>query len=316
MATIDIRLAQLDDTETISALFRSRINVWQRLNAQGRAEDVPYAALTIYERYLHGGAWMSIETAALHLGHLLHGAGLPLLVCVDGEIRAYAEAYHSSEPAPYGSHLHLGELVIDAEQNGAGLVGALVKRLRTEAKSRECQRVTVSAVGSDTEAAAFYAHYGFAPLGQVARYMLSARTGQGLYRTVEHPAADAAQITGWAMPAGRYASARQHWEQLWSPTFDILPELRRQRTDRLHFSASGHEAFIHIRQQMYNARAADVSCWSPRTLSSQLLVALRDWAHREGYRTLMLTVAPEIVKTLTPEAEADGYTHAVYALEV
>lgn len=49
----------------ISALFRARIGVWQRLDETGRVEDMPYEALTLVERWLHGGAWMSIETGAI-----------------------------------------------------------------------------------------------------------------------------------------------------------------------------------------------------------------------------------------------------------
>ena len=38
MATVDVRQAQLDDARAISELFRTRVNVWQRLTADGRAE--------------------------------------------------------------------------------------------------------------------------------------------------------------------------------------------------------------------------------------------------------------------------------------
>src|SRR5512139_2051816 len=107
MTTIHIREASLDDTQAISGLFRSRISAWQRLSAQGQVEDVPYDALTIYERWLHGGPWMSVETAALHLSHLLRGAGMPFVVESGGVVVAYAEAYHGVEPAPFGDHLHL-----------------------------------------------------------------------------------------------------------------------------------------------------------------------------------------------------------------
>src|SRR5215213_9179974 len=79
MAELQVRQAALDDTCAISSLFRARIGVWQRLDANGRVEDKPYEALTIYERWLHGGAWMSIETAAIQLNELLSGAGISLV---------------------------------------------------------------------------------------------------------------------------------------------------------------------------------------------------------------------------------------------
>ncbi|MDQ7035939.1 MAG: hypothetical protein Q9P01_14230 [Anaerolineae bacterium] len=74
---MQIRRAILDDTQTISKLFRSRIDRWQRMDSQQRVEDLAYDDLSIYERWLHGGAWMSIETGAIWLSHLLSGAGNP-----------------------------------------------------------------------------------------------------------------------------------------------------------------------------------------------------------------------------------------------
>ena len=69
-----IRPALLDDTQAISQLFRARIDKWQRLTEQGQVEDLSYDELSIYERWLHGGAWMSIETGAIWLSHLLSGS--------------------------------------------------------------------------------------------------------------------------------------------------------------------------------------------------------------------------------------------------
>ena len=60
-----VRQATLDDTQQIVALFSGRVPVWQRLGERGQVEDLPYDALTIYERWLHGGAWMSLETGAI-----------------------------------------------------------------------------------------------------------------------------------------------------------------------------------------------------------------------------------------------------------
>jgi hypothetical protein len=91
---VEVRLANLDDTRAISALFRARISVWQRLDARGRVETVDYDSLTLYQRWLHGGAWMSLETGAVFLNHLLLGAGIPLVAVNDGAVAAYAEVYH------------------------------------------------------------------------------------------------------------------------------------------------------------------------------------------------------------------------------
>jgi GNAT superfamily N-acetyltransferase len=303
MSNINIRPARLDDTNAISTLFRERIGAWQRLDASGRVQDVTYDALTIHERWLHGGAWMSVETAALHLGHLLLGAGIPIVAEVDNKVAGYLEAYHSVEPAPYGNNLSPAHLVVSEWYQSDGLEDMLLEALVAKAKSLRCERLTAMVIGADT---AFYMRHNFRTLTRVVRYSLSARTGQIFYKANDHTDSNAAQISGWQMAAGRVASSRQQWETLWTPTWEIIPEMR--RTYRMKFNAAGQDAYLAFQPQMYNPRALDVYAWSQKPLSTQLLTAMRDWAHKEGYRTLVMAVSEDAAKTLGQEAEADGYS--------
>jgi GNAT superfamily N-acetyltransferase len=316
MPDIHVRQATLDDTQSITAVARSRIGVWQRLSGQGQVEDIPYESLTVYERWLHGGPWMSVESGAIQLNHLLLGAGLPLVAERDGRILAYVEAYQGVEPPPFGDHLHLGHLVVHGDAVHTGLEHALLFHLLELAQAFKCERLTANCVANDAEISALYTHLGMQPVAHVERVSLPARTGQVFYRAVEHPSADAAQISDWYMPVGRLGSARQQWETLWPRLWNALPEIRERRTHRVHFSAAGQEAFICCQQQLYDPRSAHLYCWSPKPLSGQLLTAIRDWSHREGYRALVMAVTPDTLKTLGAEAEADGYYQDVYAVDV
>jgi GNAT superfamily N-acetyltransferase len=311
-----LRQATLDDTQAISTLFRSHISVWQRLTGQGHVEDVPYETLTIYERWLHGGPWMSPETGAIQLNHLLLGAGLPVVAEQDGRVVAYAEAYHGVEPAPFGEHLHLGQMIVHQQQATAGFDRALLEYLLEQTKVYKCQRLTANCVANDADTSALYTQYGMQPVVRVMRLSLAAKTGQGFYRAVDNLNSDAQQIMGWHMPVGRLGSARQQWETLWPRLWNAIPPIRERRAHRLQFSAAGQEAYLSCQQQLYDARSADIYCWSPKPLTGQLLTAIRDWAHREGYRTLVMAVTPETIKTLGPEADADGYYQDVYAVDI
>jgi len=316
MPGIHVRQARLDDTQAISALFRSRITIWQRLTEQGTVEDVPYDTLTIYERWLHGGPWMSVETGAVQLNHLLLGAGIPLVAELDGQVVAYAEVYHGVEPPPFGSHLHLAQMVVHPDCRSAGLDRELMTHLLEQAPILKCARVTANAVANDADTVSLYEQHGLQPIVRILRSNLPARTGQVFYRAVEHPNSDPAQMNDWFMPVGRLGSARQMWETLWPPLWNAIPEVRERRTHRLHLSAAGQEAFLCCQQQLYAPRSADIYCWSPKPLSGQLLTAIRDWSHREGYRTLVMAVTEDTLKTLGPEAETDGYYQDVFAVEV
>jgi hypothetical protein len=313
MTPLEVREAKLDDTQAISSLFRARISVWQRLNAGGQVEDVPYDALTIYERWLHGGSWMSVETAAIHLSHLLRGAGAPLVAVSEGKVLGYGEGYYNAEPEPFGAHLCLGQLVTTGTSS---LQDTLFSAFIEAARSHHCRQVTAHCVASDTNTQTFYTRHNMTLIAHIERYSLSAKPGQGFYKVVEHTNDDAEQINRWFMSVGRLGSAREQWENLWPRTFDALPEICERRTRRLHFSAAGQEALVCCQPQLYAPRNAEIYLWSPKPLTSQLLTALRDWTYREGYRTLIMAVTDEIAKVLGPEAEPDGYAVEVYGLQV
>jgi hypothetical protein len=286
-------------------LFRSRIQVWQRLDKHNRVQTVPHDQLTIYERWLHGGAWMSIETGAIHLSHLLSGAGLALVAERDGTPAAYLEAYQGNEPPPFGNHIHLSTLAI-TEGASVETQAALIARALEQAKALKAQQVTVSRLGeSDAE---LFNHFHLAPLARVRRFTLPARQGQIFYQSSEHVSSEASQINGWMMPIGRLTNARQQWEDLWWRTWDAIPEIRARKTHRLKINCAGQEALLCVQQQLYDPRSADIYCWSPKPLTNQLLSAIRDWTHRQGYRGLSMVVGDHTVKTLGAEAEPDGFT--------
>jgi GNAT superfamily N-acetyltransferase len=310
MADIQVRQATLDDTQAISRLFQARIPVWQRMSSSGQVESVSHMALTIYERWLHGGAWMSIETAAIQLSRLLSGAGIALVAVVKDDPLAFVQAYSSSEPPPFGNNVQLAELVVHPDHIGERLETALIDHL-LEQTAQHGQRLTTSRIANTTGSADFQQHYRLNVLAQIRRVGLTARAGQIFYRATDHVDDDAAQIEGWSMPVGRTGNAREQWEALWTRTWDAIPEIRERRTHRLQVAAAGQEAFVCLQQQLYDSRSADVYCWSPKPLSNQLLSAIRDWTHREGYRALGLAVTEETMKSLGTEAEPDIYRQDV-----
>jgi len=118
------------------------------------------------------------------------------------------------------------------------------------------------------------------------------------------------------MPIGRAESARLHWETLFPRLWDAVEGMDAQPINRLHISAAGHEALVCIQRQLYDARKIDVMCWSPKPLTPPLLVALRDWAHRGGYRTLTMVLNDTNAKLLGADAELLPYQQVVYAKDL
>lgn len=304
---MDIRQATLNDTGAISTLFRAGIGAWQRLNAQGRGEDVPYESLTIYERWLHGGPWMSIETSAIMLNHLLLGAGLPLVAVKNDQVIGYLEAYPQIEGEPFGAHLHIAHLLADDSATQDALLDGAIEA----AKTRKLHQVTFDHMLNEIASR----RYEVKSLACLRRYSLSARTGQVFYRAVDHPDATVSQIEGWSMPVGRLTSSRHQWETLWTSIWETMPEMKLHRMRRMHFS-SGQDAFIFCQQQLYDPRSADIHIWTLKGLAPSMITALRDWTHREGYRNLSLLVTESAAKALGTDAEADVYTLETFAISL
>lgn len=313
MDNIRVREARMDDTGAVCALFRQRIPVWQRFDSRGRVEELPYTDLTLYERWLHGGAWMSIETGALFLSHVLCGAGLAFVAEKDGQVIGYVEVYPGDEAAPYGAHHHIGQLAADAA-HGVPVLEALVQYLL--ALDDVIDRLTVAFSSYDTSLAAFYARFGMQPIAQIKQYALAAQAEQSFYKATDCPRFDHSMVSRWNMPVGRLESARYHWETLWPPLWAAFPEIVARRTHRLQISAAGQEAFVCVQQQLYVPRNADVYCWSPRSLTKQLLLAILDWAYRQGYRSLTFAVPEATAKLLGADLETIPYQQTIYATVV
>ncbi len=298
------RRATLNDTCAISALFCATVPRWQRVAVDGSVQDVSYETLTLYERWLYGGAWMSVETAALWLSHLVRGAGVPLVACVDEAVVGYAEAFVSDEPAPLHKHLHIEHLLTAPEHDAAARV--LLDALREQARP-----LHVNLPHVDADRLSFYAAQGFAPLFDVQQYLVPARSGQGFYQAVAHTQTTYDALRGWGMPLGRTSAARAAWETRWTRLLDAVPELGAQTYHRLAFTVSGQNAFVYVETTEVSQRQALVCCWTQKPYSAALHNAISDWAHRQGYRELVLWAAPAAAVHFGEGAEATFRKHRV-----
>lgn len=312
-----IREALLDDASAISALFRARIPAWQRLTPTGSVENVTYEALSVYERWTHGGPWMSIETASVALARLLNGVGLALVAEQHGQVVGYLEAYPGYEPAPFGAHLHLAHLVTGLDGAEAEHVAdALLKRAAEVARHMADRRLTISLPSETGEDAMFFRQRGFKPLAKVGRYQVPTKAGQGFYQVTEHPSSNVGQIEGYQMPLGRTESASMLWESVWVSIWEVIPQLADRKITRVKLNASGQEILLCAQPVPHDPRVLDLWGWAARPLTGVLLTALRDWASREKYRALRFVVDTETAALFGPDAEADPFSRTTLALTV
>jgi GNAT superfamily N-acetyltransferase len=306
-----VRPATLADVPAIVAIHRSDIVAWKRWDAEGQAHLADYAGLEPYQRWLNGGPWMDEGAYAPYLARLLapDQAGLALVAELDGQVRAMAEAWLGEEPAPFGRNLNLSVIYTLRGHAGRGLGSALIKAIEARAVAGGCETLMVT----HAEATAFYAKHGLARLETWRRARLPARPSNTQYAAEACAPGDYGAVRGWAMPVGRYQSARQEWERVQpgaEPRFEAWRDLR-QMGWRLEVRHA--PAVLWLEEVPRERGVADVHLWTPApVVSRQLLSAIRDRGKQAGFRELMFFVAESALPQLGVGWRDDGYQQQVW----
>jgi len=154
---IEIRRAELDDIDEIVEVYCSGVSEWFR-TVGGRRVKATYKDLSVWERFLHGGPWMSIETLSVHINYLLVYGQYPLVAIADGRIVGELELYIGVEKGSVGMHGFIDVLEVHASYRRRGIGRALVNEAYRIAKEHGCEKLVV---WPTREAIGFYEKCGF-----------------------------------------------------------------------------------------------------------------------------------------------------------
>jgi GNAT superfamily N-acetyltransferase len=311
---ITVRLATLADTLAITEIHKSDVAQWERISADGSLTPTAYDALSLYERWQHGGAWMSVETCAVHLHRLLSGAGFPLVAELDGVVLAEAEVYENFEAAPFGHYLDLAIIATRSDHQREGLGTALVNYIIDMARLMKCERITVT----NALATEFYQAHRFKHSRTGRGLRFAAQQGRVIYQATPLLDRTYDQIKGWHMPLGHYNSSRQEWDRLFPQQWAAgIPELINVAAAQVKLSVAGQHAIIAVRDaDEVDSQPGDgrLVCWSAKPLSGPLISAIRDWAFRNGYPHLVSYILESDLGLLPPDVQATAYSQEVFDL--
>ncbi len=142
---LTVRKATLDDVRGIVDVHTAGENL---------------SGLSVGERYLHGGPWMSVETCSIHINALLLENQLPVVAELDGRIIGEAEVLFSEEPLGGRTRriAHLDVIEVHPDFRRAGIGRALVGFIENVAIERGAEFVTTQ---PDENALGFYRKLGF-----------------------------------------------------------------------------------------------------------------------------------------------------------
>lgn len=282
-----VRQAILEDAQAITDIYRSLVPRWMQTDAEGQAIESEYSRLNLYERWGHGGPWMSIETCAVWLAHLLQRQdSIPLVAELDGIVIGQAEVFISQEAPPYGHHINISTLCIRAEMQQTEIGTALVQYIEEMARVLGCSQVTVAYA----EPSAFFESVGYLPTHTRHNILLSAEEGRVFYRALELSDNNPTQIDGWYMPLGRYQNAREEWERMYWPIWNSVPQLVEAKWHKLYIDLTGQPGILHLHQHDDDPSIATARLWTKNPLSTHILSAMRDRAARLGYKRVRTLV--------------------------
>lgn len=311
---ITVRPATLADVPAITALHCSDIVAWKRWDEQGVERLARYEDLTLYERWLNGGAWFDETTCAYHLQRWQANGGVALVAEIDGQVLAEAEAIISDEPWPFGRNLNISVMYTRRGYAGRGLGSAVMRELTALAQPAQCDTLMVG----HAEAPEFYAKHGFQHWHTVQRVRVPVKTSHTRYSIEAFEDESYETARGWAMPIGRYQSARQEWERLRPNAEPDFPEWRGLRLERWHLTVRHSPAHLILDESPRHPGVANVHLWLPPTqrLSRQLLAAIRDRAAQSGFAELacLLSDAKRQLTLINVDWRADpeGYEQQVW----
>lgn len=312
LSEIVIRPATLADVPGIVAIHVADIVTWKRWEADGTARLADYADLRPDERWLNGGPWLDPGTYAHFLARLLRpeSGGLALVAEAEGQVRAVAEAWLGEEPAPFGRSLDVSVLYVLRGHTGQGLGSRLMGALERAARQAGCAALTVT----HAEAPGFYARHGLRHAETWRRVRLPAARSNTQYQAEALALGEyRAQAAGWAMPLGRYQSARQEWERARPGAEPEFAAWRGLRRASWRLRARRTPAVLVLDEQPREPGVADTHLWTPaQPLTRQMVAAIRDRAARAGLREVLCFAAERTLPALGPGWHDDGYKQQVW----
>ncbi|ALV62926.1 hypothetical protein ADU37_CDS12270 [Thermococcus sp. 2319x1] len=203
-----VRIARLDDCKAIVDVHCSGVERWIKKSGGGEAS---YEELSIEERYLHGGPWMSVETCAIHINNLLLEGQFPIVAEENGGIMGNGEVLVSEEPmgGKIRKIAHIDVLEVHKSFRGKGVGRAIVEFVEGLAREKGCELVTVT---PEKSAIGFYEKLGIRDVLYNASFV---EFDLSSFSTIElEPEVfefSWKEVKGLEMVAGKFQSSYHHW---------------------------------------------------------------------------------------------------------
>jgi len=288
-----VRQAKLEDVKDITDIHCSNIDKWYKDNGDEKIE-VPYEDISIYERFSHGGPWMSIDTCAVHINNMLL-EGNYVLVAEEGKrVIGEIEIFIGNEPPPFGKNAHISVLFVHKEHQKKGIGTSLIEEAIQIANKCDCYTISTQPEGKNID---FYGKFDFVPFLKQVRIEINTEKYNRKCNIKEFESVDYEIVKDKVMIIGRYQSSKQMWEQnkleryyAISEEFNILKNVK--------FKVKGKEVYVKIRKG-FGKDKANIYAWADSSISMTLLMRrILNISSEMGFKIATFLIDEEIFKEI------------------
>lgn len=285
---MNIRIAKLEDAKGIVEVHCSGVEKWIKKDDN---REATYEELSIKDRYLHGGPWMSIETCAVHLNSLLLEGQIPIVAETNGKIIGNAELLISEEPIVGKirriAHLDILEVHRDFRRKGVGK--RIVTFVENITRERGCELLTVV---PEKSAIGFYTKLGIDNVlfqGYFVEFELSLFSDQE--ETPDLFEFSWKEIKNKEMVVGRFQSSYHHW-------FAAFKDRLAGIDDAVYFeSGKLGESYYILEEAIYSNLIVTAYMWGQEKDFPLLL----NRAKNLGFTKLRTIVEENLIKEFNPK---------------
>jgi len=305
-----IRYANLNDVRDIVEVYVScgpDSGVWYK-GFGGERREASYEELSLFERMMNGGSWMSVETCAVHINDMLLRGHHPIVAEVDNKVVGEIEVFIGEEYPLFGKDLHISVLYVHPKYQRQGIGSALVRHVINLAEEEGCNCCSVW--GGD-----FYRRFGFEHYFNRKSFKAKTRASEMDYRIEEVTIPDYDLVRGMPMPVGRYACSRLEWERDEIGKLQ-LPELMNLPFKRMKVSSAHGEAYVILNAFTPFDKCLTARAWSDSMKLEALLEIILSEGNKMGFDAVSLMLKDDdferVKQTVKP---SDGKTHSDYLVK-
>lgn len=303
MSELVIRRGELKDVAGIVDVHCSELDgTWYSFKGGVRKEVEGPTSLSLYERWLNGGSWMSPELCAVYINNLLLEGHIPLVAEQNGLIVGELELFFGWE-SDGNLYAHIGVVQVHKDHQRKGIGALLIKEAINYARKRGAYYLTVRPREGLKD---YYKNLGFGEW--LKTVVFTAEASPYVARITweeDNTYFNKKKFSRFIM--GQEQSSAQIWQIFHRNQF-ALPEFTREPIHTGRASTDGQEILAIFYPHVYCGDMANVYAWSDTDIRAEHIWTLLTLAYHFGYarvRSLLIEEHFERLKSKLPLEEME-----------